>query len=180
MTIDEARKLVAMVVLACPNQGSKLTKQAIEDMIATWAWLLEDIDANEATAAAKRHLALSPWMPAPAEIRAIVSEAKHGRRRPGGDAWGDVLDAVHRFGVYRRPTFADSVVARAVAALGWTELCSSEHQASDRARFVELYDKLALYAAQEAALGELPGATRLEAPVPLAGLLSHLLPKGES
>ena len=39
--------------------------------------------------------------------------------------------------------FTDPVTAQCVASLRWRELCDSENQAADRARFVELYDKLA-------------------------------------
>lgn len=160
MTETEARKLVAVAVAACPTQGGRMGKDQIADMGTAWAMLLEDIDYAEAGAALKRYLATSHWLPAPAQIRAIVSEARHGRRRPGGDAWGDVLSEVGRTGRYRSPTFADPIVARAIDALGWLAICDSENQHADRARFIELYDRLAAAEAEDRSVASLPGVAR--------------------
>jgi hypothetical protein len=160
MTESEARKLVAVAVAACPTQGGKMGRDQIADMGTAWTMLLEDIDYADGSAALKRWLATSHWLPAPAQIRTIVSEAKHGRRRPGGDAWGDVLSEVGRTGRYRSPKFADPVVARAVDALGWVNICDSENQHADRARFVELYDRLAAMVAEDQSVGSLPGVAR--------------------
>jgi hypothetical protein len=57
-------------------------------------------------------------LPEPGQIRRIADEARNGRRRHGGDAWGDVLREIGRTGRYRSPSFADEVTARAVARLG--------------------------------------------------------------
>lgn len=160
MTESEARKLVAVAVAACPTQGGRMGRDQIADMGTAWTMLLEDISYEDGSAALKRWLATSHWLPAPAQIRTIVSEAKHGRRRPGGDAWGDVLSEVGRTGRYRRPQFTDPLVARAVEALGWVQICDSENAIADRARFVELYDRLAAHAAEDISVGSLPGVAR--------------------
>lgn len=160
MTALEARRLVAVAVASCPTQGGKLDRAQLKDMGDAWAALLADITYADASAALKRYLATSHWLPAPAQLRAIVSEAQHGRRRPGGDAWGDVLGAVGRYGRDRRPTFVDELVGRCVDALGWRELCDSENQTADRARFIELYDRIATEAAQDRSVATLPGVAR--------------------
>lgn len=160
MTESEARTLVAIAVAACPTQGGKMGRDQIAAMGAAWTMLLEDIEYAEGVAALKRWLATSHWLPAPAQIRAIVAEAKHGRRRPGGDAWGDVLSEVGRTGRYRSPRFADPIVARAVDALGWVQICDSENVIADRARFVELYDRLAAADAEDRSVASLPGVAR--------------------
>lgn len=160
MTESEARKLVAVAVAACPTQGGRMAKEQIADMGTAWAMLLEDISYHDGSAALKRWLATSHWLPALSQLRAIVSEAKHGRRRPGGDAWGDVLAEVGRTGRYRPPRFVDPVTTRAVDALGWVQICDSENAIADRARFVELYDRLAASAAEDASVASLPGISR--------------------
>lgn len=160
MTEVEAAKLVTVAVASCPTQGGRMGEKQIEDMAAAWAMLLEDIDYADGSAALKRWLATSHWLPAPSQLRAIVAEAKHGRKRPGGDAWGDVLAEVGRTGRYRQPRFADPLVARAVDALGWMQICDSENAIADRARFVELYDRLASADAEDRSVATLPGVAR--------------------
>jgi hypothetical protein len=86
------------------------------------------------------------------DIRRTVIELEKGPVRPGGEAWGDVLRAIGRYGSHRAPgidfEFDDPEVARCVKALGWSNLCNSDAdgQRADRARFIELYG---VHAAQE-------------------------------
>ena len=82
-----------------------------------------------------------------AEIREACITAVEGDRRTGLEAWGDVLRAIGRQGAYRVPgvdfLWRDPIVARCVSALSWPELCGSEMVASERARFIEAYDRMA-------------------------------------
>lgn len=160
MTESEAKQAIAIAIAACPQHALKLSQDDIRAMARAWAMLLEDLTSAEVMAALKRYLAMSKWLPAPADLRAIASEARVGRARPGADAWEDVRKAIGAIGYYRTPTFDDPLVARAVAALGWRELCLSENATADRARFVELYAQYAKSAAEDAAIGALPGAAR--------------------
>lgn len=182
MTDTEAAKLVTIAVAACPTQGGKMGDKQIRDMAAAWFMLLEDISYADGSAALKRWLATSHWLPAPSQLRAIVAEAKHGRRRPGADAWGDVLSEVGRTGRYRQPVFTDPVVARCVDALGWVRLCDSENAIADRARFVELYDRLAAADAEDRSVASLPGVARpallpaRTGPTSLGAAILHALP----
>ena len=138
MTRVEVAKLVAVLIAAFPYAKiTPSTSSAYEDMLA-------DLDYARTNAAVKRILASAKFLPTIAEIREAVLEADRGPRRPGGDAWGEVLAAVHKFGVHRTPAFRDPLVAHCVRQLGWEEICNSENQAADRARFVELYDRHAL------------------------------------
>lgn len=161
MTPSEIAKLITITLAACPTPASFLDTAAIEDMTAAWSFVLDDIAAADALPALKRVLAEGDGkIPAPGQIRKIVDMAAHGRRRHGGDAWGDVLREIGRTGRYRSPSFADEVTARAVARLGWRELCDSENPVADRARFVQLYDQLATEAVSDRAVASLPGVAR--------------------
>lgn len=161
MTPSEIAKLITITLAACPTPASFLDTAAIEDMTAAWTFVLDDIAAAAALPALKRVLAEGDGkIPAPGQIRKIVDMAAHGRRRHGGDAWGDVLREIGRSGRYRSPSFADEVTARAVARLGWRELCDSENPVADRARFVQLYDQLATEAVSDRAVASLPGVAR--------------------
>lgn len=144
MTKTEAAKLVAVLIAAFPH--GKLTPQTS----AVYEDMLSDLDYATTNAAVRRLMATARFLPTIAEIRGAALEVTHGQARPGGDAWGDVLDAVSRFGSYRRPVFDDPVVDHAVAAFGWQNICLSENQQADRARFIELYDRLTTARAREA------------------------------
>lgn len=161
MTPSEIAKLVTIALAASPTPASFLDEAAIADMTAAWTFVLGDLDAEAALPALKRCLAESDGkIPAPGQIRRIVDMAAHGRRRHGGDAWGDVLREIGATGRYREPRFADAVTATVVRRLGWRELCDSDNAVADRARFVQLYDQLAAEAVSDRAVATLPGVAR--------------------
>lgn len=161
MTNAESAKLVAVLLASYP--GAKTTPRTSE----VYERMLADLDYPTANAAVERLLATSRFMPSIAEIREACMDLMHGDRKAGGEAWGECISAIGRFGIYRTPgkdfVFKDPLVARCVAALGWENLCNSESQAADRARFIELYDKLAVTARRDENVNALPAAQRLKA-----------------
>lgn len=165
MNRTEAARIVAVIVTACPSQATKLDREKQLGMVDTFAMLLDDISYEQANAALRVLLQTRTWMPSVADIRATVLELQRGPVRAGGDAWGSVLAAVSRYGSYRTPgtdfVFDDPTVARCVGALGWQNICLSENQAADRARFIEMYDKLASQAQREAQAPQLEVAKEI-------------------
>jgi hypothetical protein len=137
MTQLEVAQLVAMLAAAFPHAriGEK-TMQVYESMLA-------DLDHEAAKRACARLLSTAKFMPTIAEIRGATVDMEHGPRRIGAEAWGDVNDAVRRFGRYQPPAFEDPLVAECVRSFGWSSLCDSTNDTADRARFIELYDGLA-------------------------------------
>jgi hypothetical protein len=99
-------------------------------------------------------MATSKFLPTIAEIRAAAVEMAHGARRLGGEAWGDVGSEIRRVGAYGEPQFTDPVAAECVRLMGWRNLCLGTNDAADRARFVELYDGLAVRARADQVAGE--------------------------
>lgn len=161
MKPSEAAELVAVLMAAYPSaKSTPRTSEVYERM-------LMDLDVRAANAAVERLLATSRFMPTVAEIREACMDLMHGDRKAGGEAWGECLQSISRFGVYRVPgqdfVFQDPVIDRVVRALGWTNLCSSENQAADRARFIELYDQLAIGARKQINAGQLPAAQKYNA-----------------
>lgn len=154
MNRQEAAKLVTVIRAACPAQSARMSTQQQLDMLDAYQALLGDLSYEQCNTAVAALLQTRSWMPSVADIRSTALELARGPRKQGGEAWGELLRAISRYGVYRTPgqdfTFSDSVTAKCVAALGWRELCNSENQVADRARFVELYDKLAEQAQREA------------------------------
>jgi hypothetical protein len=141
MTEGQASKLVAALMAAYST--SKLTTESSP----VYERMLSDLDYQTADAAVARLIATSKYPPTVAEIREAALTLHHGEVRAGGEAWRDVGEAIGRYGRLRVPgrdfTFIDPVVGECVDGLGWRELCESENATADRARFVELYDKLA-------------------------------------
>ena len=174
MTDVEVRKLVAVLMGAFP------AIRTAPNTAAVFERMLCDLDYAAANAAIERLLATSRFMPSVAEIREATLALTAGEQRPGGDGWGDVLDAVSRFGIYRVPgadfQFEDSVVAHCVRQLGWEEICNSENQVADRARFIELYERHAKIDRQRQLSDSLPAMQRFRAlsPAPAAPRVSAM------
>ncbi len=141
MTKPEVAKLVAVLMASYPN--NKFTTETSH----IYERMLADLDYPAASAAVEQLLASSKWIPTVAEIRERVVSLHRGEVLVGGEAWGLVLEAIGRYGRYRVPgvdfQFSDATTAECVSALNWRELCDSENPQADRARFVELYDRLA-------------------------------------
>lgn len=134
-----------------------------------YARMLADLEYTPACAAVERVAATHRFptvLPAIAEIRDSYAELMRGPVRPGGDAWGDVRKLHSSFSVYDYPKerhVEDPIVWRCIQQLGWVELCNSENPTADRARFIELYDRLAKTERRDDVTRTLPVATRLRA-----------------
>lgn len=165
MTEPEAQKLVTVLVTAFPTQLSRMSAEQQASMQAIYRRMLGDLGYPEANAAVERLLATSRFMPTIAEIRDAAHTATNGQKRAGGEAWGDVLKAIRRYGYMRSPgtdfAFDDPLVHRCAASMGWSELCSSENATADRARFIDLYDQVSANERQNQIAGALPAISRL-------------------
>jgi hypothetical protein len=144
MTSDQAAEVVRFLGASYVAVTSKFSEEQVRGMVLAYAAGLCDLEAEVVRGAIVRLARTSKFLPTIAEIREACITNARGPKRPGADAWGDVLAAVRDEGVYRRPVqdflFKDPLVLRAVRSLGWSELCLSENQTADRARFIELYD----------------------------------------
>lgn len=136
MKPHETTEIVMMLVAAFP------ATKADERTVSVYKTMLTDLEFDAAKAAVARLLTTCRFFPTIAEIRESEAAIRLGAVRPGGDAWGDVLEAIRRVGGYNpQPEFADPLVARCVSRFGWETLCWSRDDAADRARFIELYDR---------------------------------------
>lgn len=162
MNREDTAKILVVIRAAYPAQSSKLGTSQQLDMLDAYHSLLGDLTYEQCNAAVRVLLQTRQYMPSVAEIRSTALDLERGPVRAGGDAWGSVLRAIREQGVYRTPgvefVFHDPTTARCVAALGWTELCNSENSVADRARFIELYDKLATESRREMQAPQLAAA----------------------
>jgi hypothetical protein len=138
MKAVEAAKIVAW--LAAVYRDTKVSPETS----AAYESLLADLDYDLAQQAVKRLAQTSKWLPSVAEIRTMATDIERGPVRCGGEAYGDVIDAIRSVGSYRPPPeFSDPVVAECVRLMTWRGLCMGDNEAADRARFIELYNGLA-------------------------------------
>lgn len=146
MTEAETQKLVTVMVTAFPSTFARMTREQQSEFMAIYRRMLGDLDYAVANAAFERLLATSRFLPTIAEIRDVALAISAGEAKAGGEAWGSVLRAMTQQGAYRVPgedfEFRDPVVLECVKSMGWRELCLSENQVADRARFIELYEQL--------------------------------------
>jgi len=161
MTEGQVAKLVAVLIAAFPSAKISTETSAVYER------MLGDLDYPAANAAIERLLATSKWLPTVAEIREAALTLYAGEIGAGGEAWGEVVAAIGRYGRNRTPgvdfQFADPVTAECVASLKWRELCDSDNQVADRARFVELYDQLAARHRRSLLSESLPAMQRFRA-----------------
>lgn len=107
---------------------------------------LKDIPSEELFMAAQncRSEAGRKFAPSVGELRGAVMELRRASMNiPSAyDAWQEVLRGMlERIG-YDAPEWSNPLVAKAVKSLGWRNLCMSENQTADRARFIQAYEQL--------------------------------------
>jgi hypothetical protein len=148
MKKSEVTELVAIIADA-------FTRPPMEERtVRVYEAMLLDMDREVAHRAICRLISTSKWLPTIAEIRTAAADLVHGATRLGGEAWGDVGEAVRRVGRYQVPTFDDPIVANCVKQMGWLDICNSTNDVADRARFIELYNGLAARARLDVVAGD--------------------------
>ncbi len=153
MNDGEAAKLVSLALAAYPSQAGWVD---VPSTIEAWASLLSDVDFAAAEAAVRVLAQTERKMPSIADIRATCLELAHGPKRPGVDAWGDVI-ALRTFTDVTTMTSVDPITLHACKQFGWIEyrtltrngvdieqwhVVSGENEAADRKRFIDEYDAL--------------------------------------
>lgn len=132
--------IVNMFEAAFPNfKPRELTKEVY------WQ-TLQDIPSDELKAAVLHCVTESgrAFAPSIGEIRGAVSDLRRASANvPSAyDAWQEVCKQILLVGSYGTPTFTSPLIERTVKNLGWRNLCLSENQVADRARFVQAYEQL--------------------------------------
>lgn len=158
MTDDEWTELWGVMLASWPTERLDGRQSVLAGRAYRQA--LADIRGDRVRDAVDRLRQTLDRLPSIARIREAVYEMHAGPRRHGGDGWGDFLRAVLRYGINQTPVFDDPVVVDVVRQLGWVELCNSEDQIADRARFIQLYDQISARRRQEAM--RLPGAAPID------------------
>ena len=146
-TEEQTAVLVAMIGAAYPN--FKATEMTLDVYYQT----LKDLD-YDLLKAATLHAIAQPrraFAPSVGEIRGAVSDIlQQSSHMPSSfEAWNEFLQQARAVGHMGTPEFSHPLVAKTVKVLGWRELCLSENQVADRARFIQAYEQLAERASRD-------------------------------
>lgn len=107
-----------------------------------WYEMLKDLDTRNVQAAVRAYIATKRYPPTVADIRAMATPPK----ADWSDAWGEVMEAVKRYG-YSRPMEAlksmKPETRRIVERFGWQEICQSDNIGVLRGQFKAAYEAAA-------------------------------------
>ena len=142
-----------------PNETAQAAADRMSGLFDIWVQLLADLPGEVLRASALQHISESKWFPSVSDLRDASARILYPRRQTAIEAWGEVRRAFGTVGYYGIPQFSDDVTDAVVAELGWRNLCMSECQEADRARFLQGYDE---YVKREkSSLVALPEVTRV-------------------
>jgi len=143
----DVARVVSMLSAAYPNWN--VTPYTVE----VYYQDLKDIDTQELLIASQscRSEAGRKFAPSIGELRGAVMELRRASYNiPSAyDAWGEVLRAFNEIGSYSTPDWSSPLIAKVIKSLGWRNLCMSENQVADRARFIQAYEQLTERAERE-------------------------------
>ncbi len=139
MTKLEAMEIVAMLDSAFPNW--KLGERTC----LLYETMLEPVQFGHAKAAVMELLAgereFAPPIGVLLKAAAAIAMAEKGTPMLTPEqAWEEVELAIRSVGYYRQPQFSSEIITRAVAALDWRQVCSSENMEATRAHFFRLFN----------------------------------------
>lgn len=135
MTRDEAMTIVNILNAAFPHGKLK------QDSIKLYVNSLLDLPADAARAAALNLIAEGGrrFIPTIGEIRAATLDVMEPLPT-AEEAWGEVRAEIHHEGYYGTPQFSHPAIEKAVRAVGWRDICSSDQPGVVRAHFLRVYD----------------------------------------
>ena len=132
MTINEARRLVAVALAAYPSMQEK----DLSLTAAVWQKALGDLPLDNLEKAVIKIIVSKKFFPSISEIRSeAVSFAAPLHPLPE-EAWAEVMAQLDP---YRTPHYSDPLIHRAVKAVGYLNLCMSERIGVERAHFLQIY-----------------------------------------
>lgn len=143
MNIKETGELLAIIKEAYPNFFKDQNDPG--PTVKVWNSFLCDLGAELALTAIQKHIAISKFPPTIADIRHQAFEITRGDSLTADEAWGMVLEAVHKFGHYQAIDGLMSLPPkiRSVArSMGWDALCMAEIDkiGVERGQFIKLYN----------------------------------------
>lgn len=153
---EQVAKVLAVAMLGYPSLKAQPADE-LARLIEYYAAKLDDFPAEIIAAAVD--VCGGEWFPSAHKIREACARLSAGQlaKTPALEAWEAVMIAVRKYGAYcgytnqteagmtprsGMPGAINDPIAQAVVdALGWNTLCQGDSVASERARFVEMYEQ---------------------------------------
>lgn len=145
MTQKDVLGLLTILQANYPRFYADMTPEALKICADTWTVMLSDTSLEIATLALQRLIAISKFPPTIAELRESISAVRNPKLPDSGEAWGEVLEAIRKYGYYNPTEGLNSLrepVREIVRRMGWRDLCMSENGMADRAHFLRMYETL--------------------------------------
>jgi len=156
VTQQETAQLIAYLRAVMPHQRGLITKETI----LAYADALADVPFVDCIAAAKRHVAISPYLPSVSDLLGQLAE-QDTDIPPAEQAWEQVMAAIRNWGYYRPWVFDNPVLQRSVDSIGKDTFCLSEEIGVERAHFMRVYESYRQRVMREARQAKmLPGTVR--------------------
>jgi len=117
---------------------------ASKEALETWFMLLQDLDDASFLNALKIICMNNKYHPTIAEIRETAKALNTTPTLSAEEAWGILVNDVHRHGWYNEPTYADKILERSKRAIGWETLCDMTEgtKMGTRAHFIKTYNSM--------------------------------------
>ena len=117
-----------------------------EVKISIWYNFFKDDDYKLTLTAVELFIANSAKPPTVAGIRSKMVDIQNPvAMLTAGEAWQIVITAIARYGYYRESEALEDMnplIKKATKAMGFRQLCMSENQIADRARFFQTYNSM--------------------------------------
>jgi len=143
-----------------PNFEKKIST---DTRLKIWFEMFQDLNYKSTELALKKVLIDSKYMPTVSEIRQAVAEIENPDNSiTGSEAWGQVIKAIGRYGIYEPKKALDSMdqrVSTLVKRFGWKDICLSEKIAVERSNFMKLWEE---QQQKEVKYTALPGSVKLQ------------------
>jgi len=141
MTKGEVAKILAVFAAAYPHFE-------VDDLkVHVWHEIFKDVDYEVANVAAKKIILEKTFPPSIAEFREAIISITSPRLMSAAEAWGEVKDAIRRFGYYRESEALASMseaTRKTVQYMGWKSICTSEDpEGVLRGQFIRMYEQVA-------------------------------------
>lgn len=132
MTPIEAKRLLAVAVAAYPAMQEK----ELSLTASIWQRALADLPLPCVEKALLKIVMTHKFFPAVSEVREAAAELSMNVHPTAEEAWAEVMAQLDP---YQAPSYSDPLVHRAVKAVGYINLCMSEHIGVERAHFLQIY-----------------------------------------
>lgn len=151
MAPSEVAKLLAVIAAAYPGFEVDETRHRL------WCEMVGDLDYQVAAMAVRRHIGTSRFAPTVADIREQSLAAAGDEVITAAEAWGELMQAVRRYGYYRAEEGLASLspeTRRVAEMITWRGINLSENLDVLRGQFMRMYQMVHERAQRERQLPE--------------------------